>query len=159
MATFTVASLAFDNAGSYRGQGITPNVAGPDGTGSPGSATSVNLTDFTLGYGTSSTSGRAGVAYLYDTLPTLSNLNSGIGAIATSSSTTDGNDFGAGSYTRKFHFSGNLSLDPTKVYYVLFPSNQSARYKNPAVYTGGDAYSSTLADTGRNLQFSADFTC
>lgn len=160
MATFTVASLAYDNQNlTHRGQAFTPNVAGPDGTGSPGSATEVFLNDFILGYRAATTTDRAETAYLYDTLPALADLNSGIGAIDVSSSYTDGNVFGTDTYTRTFNFSNPVTLDPTKVYYVLFASNQTARYKNTVVYAGGAAYNNYLLDDSKTLQFKADFSC
>lgn len=49
MAVFTVASNASSNSSNTRGQSFAPNVAGPDGTGGPGNATTVYLTAVRIG--------------------------------------------------------------------------------------------------------------
>ena len=155
MADFTVASTTQDSSATHRGQSLAPNIAGPNGSGGPGTANPVYLEYFNVGYPNGSLTGRAAVCYVYDTLPTLANLNAGTGAIATSTGTSDGNDFGSGSFTRNFIFGGD-SLDPTKTYFILFPADQLLCHKtNP--YSGGVAYTNRLMSTSYDLQFETGF--
>jgi len=160
MATFTVGSFSSTNSAKKRGQSFAANVAGPDGTGAgPGSANPVYVQSVSVGYPSSSTTGRTGAAYLYSSLPTLSDLNAGNGCLACSQSTSDENLFGANTYSRTFYFS-KVSIDPTATYFVLFPCDQSVRYAsgtNP--YSGGTSYSPILAsETTNDLQFQVSLT-
>lgn len=155
MATFSVGSFGSSGSTSFRGESFTPNVAGPDGVGGPGSATTVYLQSASVGYTSSSTAGRAAIAYLYAAVPTLANLNNnGMGSIAQSTTTTDEADLlGTGSYSRTFTFS-SIALDPANQYYILFSSNQTLRYATGNPYTGGKAYNTVLAGTTNDVQFS-----
>ena len=126
MAIFTVGSFSSADPIATIAVRVSPaNVAGSDGTGSPGSANPVYVQSASVGYPTSSTSGRAGTAYLYDAVPLLADLNNGgTGALAASTGTSDGSLFGTGTHSRTFTFDG-VAIDPTKVYYILFATNQN----------------------------------
>ncbi len=154
MATFSVASFAGNASGNNRGQSFTPNVAGPDGSGSPGSASTVYLQTVSIGYPTSDTTNRQTVIYVYDTLPTLVDLNNnGSGSIYKSISYADDTGtFGANTYSRIFSFA-NYSIDPTKTYYLLFAANQVLRFKTGNPYSGGSLYSTLLAAVANDAQF------
>jgi len=160
MATFTVGSFSSTNTAQKRGQSFAANVAGPDGTGSgPGTADPVYVQSASVGYPSSSTTGRAATAYLYSSLPTLTDLNAGTGALATSIGWSDGNLFGANTYSRTFAFNA-VAIDPTATYFILFPANQNLRYAsatNP--YSGGTSYSTVLgSETNNDLQFQVSLT-
>lgn len=116
-----------------RGQSFTVSSQG-QGTGSLAGATQVQLNDVTFMYGQTFQAAAAtgSKLYVYDTLPAnLADLNTGIGALyASTSSSADG--FFA---THKFT---SAVIDISKTYYLFYSSNQQFRYSfasNP--YSGG----------------------
>ncbi len=152
MQAIVVASLATDSSGYVRGESFSPSVAGPDGSGSVGSLQTVYLTSLTIGYATSDTTNRASTLYIYDTLPSLSNLNSHSGALYSSDSTDDGSAFGTGTFTRTFDFN-YIGLDPSKTYFFLFATNQNVTLQTGNPYSGGAMESTLLVATNKDLQF------
>jgi hypothetical protein len=158
MSAFTVGSFSANTNANKRGQSFTANVAGNDGTGSSGGANPVYVQSASVGYSTSNTTGRAGTAYLYSSLPTLTDLNnSGTGALAASTGHSDGNVFGTGTFSRTFTFDA-VSIDPTAVYYVLFATNQNLRFDTNAPYSGGDLYNTSLGADSSDAQFQVALT-
>jgi hypothetical protein len=157
MSTFTVASFSANANNKSRGQSFVANAAGPNGTGGPGTANPVFVQSASVGYPTANTLGRASAAYLYDTVPTKTDLNAGTGALFVSTSHTDENLFGTGTYSRTFVF-GGASIDPTKTYYLLFPSDQNLRYDNTDPYPSGSFYDTSLQAANFTAQFQVSLT-
>lgn len=160
MADFIVAMTSDGSSSALsQGQALTPNVAGPNGSGSPGSATAVNLISFTVAFGDSDTDLWPLRAYLYDTLPTVGQLNNdGLYALRYSTSYVDGSAFGTGTYTRTYTFGEPINIDPTQLHYVLLSSSAYMMYATTSLYSGGKRYNQLLAaQTNSDLQFSAEF--
>jgi hypothetical protein len=151
MADFTVGNFSSDSSGPGRGQSFTPNVAG-DGTGSPGGATTVYVEQVDIEYVGSNITHRANTAYIYDHVPTSSQLSSGTGALDTSTGYSDGSAFGTGSYSRSYAFN-RTALTPSTKYYVFFPAAVTIAYTDSDVYSGGDMYSATLSVDTYDVQF------
>lgn len=153
MSDFVVASTAFSTQDEVYGQSFKPNVPGPNGSGSPGAAKKVMINDIIIGF--SEADVRDGdYLYIYDHIPLISQLQTGQYAIATSDTYVDGQEFGTGSYTRKFTFTGAWGLDPNTTYYFLFPVVVWPNCNNPQSYSGGTAYSDLLMPlTNSDLQF------
>jgi hypothetical protein len=118
-----------------RGQSFTVSVQG-QGTGTLGGATQVRLDDVTFMYGqtfqATSAAGSGSILYVYDTLPTnLLDLNTGVGALYASTSSSANGFFATHSFTSAF-------IDTTSTYYLFYNSNRQFRYSfftNP--YSGG----------------------
>jgi hypothetical protein len=155
MSTFTVGSFSANQATKSHGQSFVANVAGPNGTGGPGTANPVYVQSASVGYPTANTTGRTTVAYLYDTIPSVTNLSTGVGALYSSTSHTDENLFGG--FSRTFVFP-NCAIDPTKTYYLLLPSVQTVRNDNTKPYTGGSFYDSALSAVNFTVQFQISLT-
>lgn len=156
MATFNVGSFSSTGGANLRGQSFTPNVAGPDGSGSPGTATTVYVQSASVGFPSSDTTARATTAYLYSSLPSLSNLNTGTGSLAVSTNYTDEQDlFGTGTFSRT-HMFNNIAIDPTLQYFLLFPSNQIMRFATGSPYSGGKAYNTVLVALTTDVQFTVN---
>ena len=144
MSTFSVASLATGGSYLFGGLSCTPSVAGPDGSGSPGSATSVNLNSVTLGYPSSDVSIRPQTCYVYSVQITdPDDVGGSTNLVATSSSFSDGSDFGTNSHTRRWAFNSG-SLNPSNTYFVYFDNTPGTNVKSGSPYSGGDAYDDAL---------------
>jgi hypothetical protein len=135
------------------GQSFTPNVAGPGGSGNPGSATHVQLSSVVLGYLDSDTSERAATCYVYSVeLTEEDQISSPANLVATSQSTSDGVAFGSGTYSRTYNFSEQF-LSVSSRYYVYFSSAQNSNANNTGPYTGGQLYDSDMLATTETAQF------
>ncbi len=118
-----------------RGQSFTVSAQG-QGTGSLSGATQVRLDDVTFMYGqafqAASAAGPGSTLYIYDTLPTnLLDLNTGVGALYASTSSSANGFFATHSFT-------SAVIDTTSTYYLFYNSNRQFRYSfftNP--YSGG----------------------
>ncbi len=118
-----------------RGQSFTVSAQG-QGAGSLGGATQVRLDDVTFMYGQTFQATSAGASfsrlYVYDTLPSnLTDLNTGVGALYTSTSSSSSGFFATHSFTSAF-------VDTSTTYYLFYNANQQFRYSfatNP--YSGG----------------------
>ena len=158
MANISVASLDFVGSTSMYGQSFTPNVVGPDGVGSVGSATQVALNQITLGYPTPLMSGNSGNMYVFDSpIQDPDDSCSPLGATAVSSSCTDGSAFGTDSYTRTFSFS-NETLQVGHTYYFYLPGADDVQYTSPAAYSGGQAIDCEGSPADLSLRFRVDLT-
>ncbi len=157
--SFSVGSFASNGSMDVYGQSFKPNVAGPDGVGSPGTATSVSLQSIVVGYASSITSVRATDCYVYSAALTDENeIGTETNLVAMSSSYTDGSAFGTGSYTRQFNFSEGL-LDPTQTYYFYFDCSQYLRVKSSSPYSGGSLTDDTFTVlSSYDIQFQVTMT-
>jgi hypothetical protein len=156
---FSVGSFASNGSMDVYGQSFQPNVAGPDGVGSPGSATSVSLQSIVVGYASSITSVRAIDCYVYSApLTDEGDIGTGTNLVAESFSYSDGSAFGAGSFSRQFNFREGL-LDPTQTYYFYFDSSQYLRVKSSSPYSGGSLTDDTLTVlSSYDIQFQVNMT-
>jgi hypothetical protein len=153
MSTFTIGSFSANQTVKCFGQSFKANVAGPNGTGGgPGAANPVFIMSASIGFPTSSTSGRPTAAYIYTSIPSKSDLSTGVGALGASTGHTDENLFGAGTFSRTYTFAGT-SIDPATTYYLLIPSVQNLRNENPSAYAGGSFYDQNLQSQNYSLQF------
>lgn len=118
-----------------RGQSFTVSSQG-QGTGSLSGATQVQLNDVTFMYGQTFQASAAAASwsklYIYETLPAnLADLNTGIGALYESTSSSADGFFATHQFT-------SALIDTSKTYYLFYNSNQQFRYSfatNP--YSGG----------------------
>src|SRR5207237_849833 len=120
MTAFSVGSLSTSGNATLAGQSFTPNVPGPNGSGSPGSATQVTLVAITFGFPSSDQSHWPGNCYLFSQPlddPTLA-AETTENRIAVNSDFVSG-DLGSGTYSRKFNFQG-ATLNTGGVYYAYF---------------------------------------
>jgi hypothetical protein len=149
MTTFTVALYSYDGVDDLGGQSFTPNVPGPNGSGSPGGATQVFIRKISLGYPSANTSERAEKLYVYSvelTDPAQIGQNDYLVAVSTDSGTLDGtNLFGSGTYQRTFSFNAG-ALVPNSKYYIYFDVDQHLRIKSAQPYAGGNAQDDQLND-------------
>jgi hypothetical protein len=135
------------------GQSFTPNVAGPGGSGSPGTSTESQLVSLVLGYLSSDPDQRAETCFLYSaSLASEDDIGSPTNLVATSLSTADGAAFGAGSYSRTFGFN-NESLSVSQKYYAYFSASQNANVNNTGPYAGGNMYDADMLPTTESAQF------
>ena len=135
------------------GESFAPNVAGPDGTGGPGSASSVSLETITVGYPSSDVAGRSDDCLIYSVvLDDQSEVGQNASLVGKSGSFTDGSDFGANSNSRTYTFA-NVTLDPSKTYYFYFDIDQYLNYEDPSSYSGGHAWDADFFNCPGNLQF------
>jgi hypothetical protein len=160
MSTFTVASFSYDGVSDLGGQSFTPNVPGPNGSGSPGAATQVFIRKISLGYPSANTSGRAQKLYVYSvelTDPAQIGQNDYLVAESSDNGTLDGtNLFGTGTYQRTFNFNAG-ALVPSSKYYFYFDVDQHLRMKGSAPYAGGNAQDDELnALTNSSAQFQVE---
>jgi hypothetical protein len=150
-ATFTLGQSNAVNGIPLRGQGFIPDAIGDQGTGSAPASGNVTLDSWTFVYQSpGSSSITENTLYIYDSLPTVTDLNSGIGALYTSNGTIDllVNDpfFGAGLRpSRTWTFTGAV-LDVNTTYFALLPSNQTIRVATSSYPT--TAYGTNLAAQG-----------
>ena len=147
MADFTVGVFAYDGFRDLGGQSFTPNVPGPNGTGTPGTATQVFLRSISLGYPNSNTALRTGKIFVYAQELTdpdqIGQLDYLVGQSGTQ--VIDGTDlFGSGTYYRKFSITAGLV--PSSKYFIYFEDYQSLRYKGSSPYSGGYAQDDSLVD-------------
>lgn len=118
-----------------RGQSFTVSNQG-QGTGSLSGATQVQLNDVTFMYGQTFQASAAAASwsklYVYDTMPAnLADLNTGIGALYTSTSSSADGFFATHRFT-------SALIDTNKTYYLFYSSNQQFRYSfTPNPYSGG----------------------
>jgi hypothetical protein len=147
MATFTVASFSYDGVNDLGGQSFTPDVPGPNGSGSPGGATQVFIRKVSLGYSSANTSGRAQKLYVYSvelTDPAQIGQPDYLVAESSEIGIVDGtNLFGTGTYQRTFNFSAGAMV-PNSKYYVYFDVDQHLRIKSGVPYAGGNAQDDQL---------------
>jgi hypothetical protein len=159
MSTVVVASTATSASADYTGQSFTPNVPGPNGTGSIGSATSATLSSITFGYPTSDTDDRAVTAYVHsEALDDPSDVKNLATLVSTSTGTSDANGtFGSGTYSRTFTFPGD-TLQVSQKYYIYFAQDQIVCDQPDTPYSGGDALDIYGDPTDECLQFSVSMT-
>jgi hypothetical protein len=144
------------------GQSFVPNLAGPNGSGSPGSATSVNLGSITIGFPSASIEIRPTQCFVYsEMLDDQSEVGQAEGRVGVSTGTDDSwTPFGSGTYARTYNFSNPTTLDPTMTYYIYFAAcdEQKVTYVMPNPYNGGTAWDTDF-DTGPwSLQFQVAMT-
>ncbi len=138
---------AFTNS-NHRGQSLTPELQG-DGIGDSGARTPVFLKDFSFNF----TGGSPSTLHLYDSIPSLVDLSSGVGALASST------DNAGGTYTFDL-----IPLDRDTVYYALFAEDVGANYSPSGVYAGGERFvvlggglHGDSPGVGSDMEFEADF--
>jgi len=157
MADFALGQFASSGTGDIQGQAFRPNVPGPNGSGSPGSATQVFLRNLTIGYNSSNPADRAEKAYIYAVeLTSPDQIGKDEYKVAESDNYGDGTGlFGPGTYSRTFHFTGG-AYNPALTYYAYFGWDQIANIKSGDPYSGGDAYDADLQEMDASLQFKFD---
>lgn len=153
MAAFSVGSNTTDSVTWIRGLSFTPNVAGPSGTGSPGSATSVALNSLTLGCPSRAAADGAATCYIYSIeLESPGDIGSATGLVGQSSCMTVGSAFGTSSFSSAYIFS-NLSLNPSSQYFAYFSDDKEADVDSSCPYTGGSTYDEFMEYGGESPQF------
>lgn len=127
--TFTVSSTASAISVPLLGQGFTPSIAGPQGTGSSGSGATVFLQTFNFSY---TDTLFASTLRIYSSLPALAtDVVNGLGAGLVGSSISQS----GGTYTFN-----NLALDRTTPYFALLTSVGNINTTlGTDPYAGGDA--------------------
>lgn len=158
MSNFSVGSVTRNHSAPMLGQSFTPNVAGPGGSGSPGTAAYAQLASLVLGYLSSDPTDRAETCYLYSVaLESDDQIGLPANLVATSHNTADGAAFGSGSYTRTFNFSGQW-LSVTSKVYAYFSSSQNSNANNTGPYSGGQMYDADMLPTTESAQFLVNMT-
>lgn len=116
------------SATATRGQTFTVNNSGG----------SLSLQSFAFGY-LNSSARTASSLYIYTSLPTVAQLNTGTGALYTSTSFSDSSgadpQFSPGVLSRTFNFTGASLSDGT--YYAMLSALQDTALVNPDTYPGG----------------------
>ncbi len=145
-----------------RGQSFTPNVLGPDGSGTAPTSGTADLQSMTFALNNPSDR-TATTLYLFNALPTVAQADTGTGALFASTGFSDstGVDPRFGYATRTFTFTG-ASLDVSTRYFAVLNQDQNLRSGSPGLYTGGGSIYNpgTMSDeTSLNLDlaFQADF--
>jgi len=158
MAAFSVGSFSADVVDWLRGLSFTPNVAGPNGSGSPGTASSVSLISVIVGCPTKAAAEQADTCFIYSVeLESVSDIGSSQNCVGQSTSATVGSVFGSGGYSTTYAFS-NVSLDPTKQYFAYFDANKNTYVDSSSPYTGGTAYDVFMEDDGTSPQFQVNMS-
>ena len=158
MSNFSCASNSTNENSWLRGLSYTPNVQGPNGSGSPGSATTVKLVSVTVGCPTLAAAGEAPTCYVYSApLDDPTDIGTPTNLVATSTSKTIGSAFGSGTHSTTYAFSNQL-LAVSAVYYVYVSADKSVCVDNGNPYTGGTAYDIYLDDDGTSAQFIIQMT-
>jgi hypothetical protein len=159
---FSDGSFSAPKLWQIRGQSLIPSNQGPDGTGTPGSA-SLKLTSFRIGYAGYGAARRAHQCFLYSyALTNPSQIGQSDGLLASSVGFTDEEGtLGADSFVRKFNFApdGAPTLVVNLQYFVYFSAPQLAGVAVGGVYTGGVVYDFDLdTEPELTLQFQAEFS-
>jgi hypothetical protein len=158
MSNFSVGCTSRTHSLYALGQSLTPNVAGPSGTGGPGTANPVYLQSLIVGYPDSDTDNRAASCFVYSApLDDPDKIGSPTNLVATSNSTSDGSAFGSNSHTRTFNFLGS-ALNPAGKYYAYFSAVQTASCTPGSPYSGGQLYDDDMGATADCMQFLANMT-
>jgi len=163
MTTFSIGSFGATGTNNVRGQAFQANVAGPNGSGSPGQASQVKVKTLSIGYFSSSTSGRTMKLYIYSSpLGSPDDIGQSTDLVAESNTGAymDGAGlFGTGTYSRQFTaFTQPTAMSASDTYYVYFDRDQSARVNANNPYPGGNCYDLDLADMSPYcLQFQVEF--
>lgn len=162
MSNFVVGSVAVNRTENAYGQSFTANVPGPSGSGSPGTATSVQLVTFALGFPTATTTGRPQTAYLHNAaLADPNDIGNGPTFLKASTGTSDGSAFGGSSHTRTYTFA-ITGLLPSHTYYVYFETDDggapSVSSHDQAPYSGGCMIDDGMDATTECTQFLANFS-
>jgi len=158
MGAFSVGSFSTDGDDWLLGFSFTPNVAGPNGTGSPGTATSVTVSTVIVGCPTHAAAETAPDCYIYSIeLESSDDIGSSDGLVGQNNSMSVGNAFGSGSYSTSYGFPG-ISLDPTKQYFAYFSVKKNTCIDSTRPYTGGTAYDEFMGDDGTSPQFQVNMS-
>ena len=159
--SFSVGSFDSQDVSISYGQGITPNVPGPNGSGTCPTSGTVSVQSVIIGFLTGDTSDRADTCYIYSIeLDDPSEIGQSTGLVATSTGSTDSSGttvFGNNTYIRTYSFSSN-SLSPSTQYYVYYSAPQEVAYWDAGIYSGGNFYDDWL-DSYSNMtsQFQVTF--
>ncbi|HUO10093.1 MAG TPA: hypothetical protein VM008_17435 [Phycisphaerae bacterium] len=158
MSAFSAGCFSFDFADWLLGFSFTPNVAGPNGSGSPGSASSVSLVSIVVGCPTLPAAQEANTCYIYSVeLEDPSDIGSSGNLVGQSTSMSTGHALGSTSYSTTYSFSG-ISLDPTKQYFAYFSADKNTFVDSSSPYTGGTAYDVFLEDDDASPQFQVNMS-
>ena len=158
MGAFSVGSFSMDENDWLRGFSFTPNVSGPDGSGSPGSATSAAMISAIVGCPSQTAAEQATKCYVYSQMLTSTDeIGSPTGLVGMSSSMSVGQVFGSGGYSSTYQFT-DMPLDPTQVYYAYFSDNTNVSVDTNAPYTGGTDYDIFMDDDGTSPQFQVNMS-
>lgn len=160
MSNFSVGSLAQSALDQFTGQSFVANAAGPSGTGSPGTSTSMTVNSISVGFPSTDTNHRPAVCYLYSApLDDYDDVGTSTNLIAQSSGVFDSQAFGSGSYTRTYQFglrAEGLSVSTT--YYAYFGTPGYGYVDTPNGYPAGTAYDGDGDSVDESLQFLVQMT-
>jgi hypothetical protein len=155
---FSVGSYTSSSSLAIGGQSFTPSIAGADGQGSLGSATSSHLESISIGYAAADTTNRSAQCWVYSVMLTdQSQVGQAENLVAASVSFLDGSAFGSGSCSRTYAFS-DATLNVNQTYYVYFQCDQYLRCQNPAPYSGGSAWDADFTAVPYDIQFQVKMT-
>jgi len=157
MSTFSVGSTNWSTVLAYQGQSFKPNVAGPNGSGTPGSATQAALNSIVFGF--DSADPLPSKCFIYSQ-PLDDPSQAGTDTtylLGSSTSTQSGSEFGTGSTTCRFNFSG-ISLQVGSPYYAYFPEDHALRTQTPRCYSGGYLLDDVGSLINGTLQFMVHLT-
>jgi hypothetical protein len=150
---FSVGNTGHVRSTGLFGQSFTPDVPGPSGSGSCGTASAVSLKSVVLGYPTANTSERSGSCYVYSApLANAEDIGTEANLVAMTQVTVDGSDLGSNSHTRTFTFNSE-SLSASSKYYVYFPDLQMVFAADNSPYAGGALYDEDMSPTSQCAQF------
>ena len=159
MSDFSVANLTTTDSIYATCQSFTPNVPGPDGSGSPGTASTVTPINIIFGYPDSNITYRARAVYVYSApLADPSDITNPTNFVVKSNGCFDGSDLGSGSNTRGFSFPNGTHLVPSTTYYVYFDYAQSLCNAGSDVYSGGTLYDTDGEDLEDDAQFKVNMS-
>src|SRR3982751_2510303 len=113
MSNFICASNSANTARQLYGFSFSPGTAGPNGSGSPGAATTVYLTSVIVGCGTQAQQGQGPFCYVHSApVDDESEIDSGPTLVGQSAHSTNSSAFGNNSYSSTYSFS-SLPLSPS----------------------------------------------